>query len=111
MRYGRRPQTLAAMSPDRVEAMEFYFLHVLNAKSVTKAEIKLMGYLIRRYLHLGETGKKTMRITEKDWVKDAGLTKAEIDKALKKCADRGWISIDTSTRPAGLHLHFRTEAD
>ncbi|PTM59738.1 hypothetical protein [Desmospora activa] len=102
--YGPKGSEALAVSPRSLQLVEMYLDDVVGSKQATKAEMKLMGYLIRRYLGLGAATKQPGRIAVKDWTADAGLTKAEVDKALKKCQERGWISIDESVRPIAIQV-------
>lgn len=102
--YGQMGNNPTVVSPAFLDMMDFFFLKLLTDKSVTKAEIKLMGYLIRKYWHLGEEKKGTIRISPKSWIEEAGLSKGEIDKTLMKCEKKGWICVDTTTKPASIRL-------
>ncbi|PTX64322.1 hypothetical protein C8P63_103106 [Melghirimyces profundicolus] len=97
-------------SKEAMELVKRYLFDVVAEKQVTKAEIKLMGYLVRKSLRLGEDGKETLRIGTKDWEKEAGLSRNEVDKTLAKCEERGWISIDHGSQPVSLRLKLRHRA-
>ncbi|MFD1434180.1 hypothetical protein ACFQ5F_04480 [Kroppenstedtia eburnea] len=105
--YGNKGSRPVTGSPEAMKLMESYFVEVVAAKQVTKAEIKLMGYLVRKYLRLGEVGDTpSLRIGTKDWVREAGLAAHEVDKTLTKCQERGWISIDPHSKPVALRLQL-----
>ncbi|WP_185956296.1 hypothetical protein [Melghirimyces algeriensis] len=102
--YGNNSDWPQAVSPEALKLMERYLLDVVAAKQVTKAEMKLIGYLVRKSLRLGGSANTSLRIGTKDWVNEAGLSANEVDKTLAKCEERGWISIDHSSRPVVLRL-------
>ncbi|MFC4076201.1 hypothetical protein [Salinithrix halophila] len=102
---GRSPQW-AAVSPEDFETLEVFFTRILSSKKVTKGEIKVMGYLVRKALHLGEKGAYSARIREKDWVEEAGLSKNEVDKVLAKCEEKGWITLDKQAKPVAVELRL-----
>ncbi len=47
-----RYQSTQLVSQDYIDFMRFFFLKVLNDRTTTKAEMQVMGYLIRKYLRL-----------------------------------------------------------
>ncbi|WP_141201761.1 hypothetical protein [Paludifilum halophilum] len=104
--YGRKGSRPLTVSSEFLEAVDFFFSDLLHEKSVTKAEIKLMGYLIRKSFKLGEEGEKLVRIAATDWVREAGLNKGEVDKTLAKCEEKGWIAVDSTTKPVTLRLRM-----
>lgn len=108
--YGSKGSRPVTGSPEAMKLMEAYFVEIVAAKQVTKAEIKLMGYLVRKYLRLGEGGD-SLRIGTKDWVREAGLAAHEVDKTLAKCQERGWLSIDPHSKPAALRLRLTSRAE
>lgn len=102
--YGPKGSEVLAVSPQSLQLVEMYLDKVVGSKQATKAEIKLMGYLLRRYLGLGTATGKAGRIAVKDWTAEAGLSKAEVDKALQKCRERGWITVDENARPVTIQV-------
>ncbi|MDR6226125.1 hypothetical protein [Desmospora profundinema] len=109
--YGPRGSEALAVSPRSLQLVECYLDEVVGSKQATKAEIKLMGYLVRRYLGLGETKKQPGRIAVKDWTTEAGLSQSEVDKALDKCVARGWIVVDEGTRPVSIRVTLHSQQD
>ncbi|MFD1426812.1 hypothetical protein JOD24_003352 [Kroppenstedtia sanguinis] len=110
--YGSKGSRPVTGSPEAMQLMESYFVKIVAAKQVTKAEIKLMGYLVRKYLRLGEDeNTPSLRIGTKDWVREAGLAATEVDKTLAKCQERGWISIDPHSKPVALRLRLTSKTE
>lgn len=93
-----------SISGELLGAMHHFLTDILPSKSVTKGEIKVMGYLLSKALQGGTGKEKGMRITAKDWQEEAGLAKGEADKALAKCEEKGWISVDTGEKPSVVRL-------
>lgn len=109
--YGPRGSEALAVSPRSLQMVERYLNEVVGSKQATKAEIKLMGYLVRRYLGFEENRRQPGRIAVKDWTSEAGLSQSEVDKALQKCVARGWIAIDERTRPVSIRVTLNPKQD
>lgn len=88
-----RYQSTQLVSQDYIDFMRFFFLKVLNDRTTTKAEMQVMGYLIRKYLRLEGGVEKRITLSPTDWTQEAGIPKKEIEKTLKKCEEKGWIQI------------------
>ncbi len=86
-------QSTQLVSQDYINFMRFFFLKVLNDRKTTKAEMQVMGYLIRKYLRLEGETEKRITLSATDWAQEAGIPKKEIEKTLKKCEEKGWIQI------------------